>query len=93
MRANKAFWVDRLFRYRTKVMACHRLALTGGVYPRSLRVTLVVGTLLNLINQPEALLGASPWNLTQAILTYAVPFLVATYGAVSGSTRQNGRSA
>jgi hypothetical protein len=57
--------------------------LDGGIYPRSLRIALVVGTLLNLVNQPGALLGPAPLNLTQALLTYAVPFLVATYAAVA----------
>jgi hypothetical protein len=46
---------------------------------------------VNLINQPEALVGL-PYgdfhgleriNMSKAILTYAVPFLVATYGALT----------
>jgi hypothetical protein len=44
-------------------------------------VTLVVGTALNLINQgPEMLSGNWPvvWKL---LLTYVVPFLVASYGS------------
>ena len=48
---------------------------------RSLLVALVVGTALNLINQgPEVLSGEFPvlWKLA---LTYAVPFLVASYGS------------
>jgi hypothetical protein len=46
-------------------------------------VALVVGTILNLINQGDALLGHRPMDLTKAILTYLVPYCVATYGAVS----------
>lgn len=48
---------------------------------RSLIVTLVVGSALNLINQgPELWSGRSPvlWKLA---LTYVVPFLVASYGS------------
>ena len=48
---------------------------------RSLLVALVVGTALNLINQgPEMLSGEWPvlWKL---VLTYLVPFLVASYGS------------
>ena len=44
-------------------------------------VALAVGTALNLINQgPEMLSGAAPviWKL---VLTYVVPFLVASYGS------------
>jgi hypothetical protein len=67
----------------------HRLACESGIYRRSSRVALVVGTLLNLINQPEALLGLvffdfhgiERLDVTKALLTYAIPFLVATYGA------------
>jgi hypothetical protein len=59
------------------------LCLADGVPRRSLVVMLVVGTVLNLINQGDAVLrGASPDWLKLA-LTYAVPYCVATYGAVS----------
>ena len=48
---------------------------------RSLVVALVVGTALNLINQgPEVLSGEFP-VLWKVALTYAVPFLVASYGS------------
>ena len=48
---------------------------------RSLVVALVVGTALNLINQgPEVLSGEVP-VLWKVALTYAVPFLVASYGS------------
>jgi len=48
---------------------------------RSLTVALVIGTVLNAINQgPEILSGQWPvwWKL---ILTYFVPFAVASYGS------------
>jgi hypothetical protein len=48
---------------------------------RSLIVALLIGTLLNAINQgPEILTGHWPvwWKL---ILTYSVPFAVASYGS------------
>jgi len=38
---------------------------------------------LNLINQGEILFGGGKLNLTKIFLTYAVPYCVATYGAVS----------
>ena len=58
-------------------------AVSGSVPRRSLYVALVVGTVLNLINQGDALLGTSPFNWLKAILTYAVPYAVYTYGAVA----------
>ena len=48
---------------------------------RSLTVALVVGTALNVINQGDALLhghGPIAWKL---VLTYCVPFVVASYGS------------
>jgi hypothetical protein len=58
-------------------------------------VALIVGTILNLINQGDALFGEGHLNLTKMILTFAVPYCVATYGAVSyrmsgaGASRQS----
>jgi hypothetical protein len=66
----------------TLKLAC-RCALSDGVPRRSFLVALVVGTLLNLINQGDALLGAMPVNWFKIVLTYFVPYAVATYGAVS----------
>lgn len=50
---------------------------------RSLAVAVVVGTILNLINQGDALWGGVPINWTKMLLTFAVPYCVSTYGAVS----------
>lgn len=73
------------------LLRIHRMAIQLGIYHRSFRVALVVGTVLNLINQPQALLGSlfldfhgeERLNITKTLLTYAVPFLVATYGALT----------
>jgi hypothetical protein len=47
-------------------------------------VALMVGTILNLINQGDALLGTAGLNFAKIILlTYAVPYFVAPYGAVA----------
>jgi hypothetical protein len=50
---------------------------------RSFFLALIVGTVLNLINQGEILFGEGRLNLIKILLTYAVPYCVATYGAVS----------
>ena len=63
-------------------IAC-RCAASGGVPRRSLLVALVVGTLLNFINQGDALLGGGPINWIKLVLTYLVPYAVCTYGSVS----------
>jgi hypothetical protein len=63
-------------------LAC-TYAFTDGVPQRSLWVALVVGTILNLINQGDRLLAGQHLDLTKLALTYIVPYFVSTYGAVS----------
>jgi hypothetical protein len=63
-------------------LACS-FALSEGVPQRSLWVALIVGTILNLINQGDVLLAGHRLDFTKLALTYAVPYLVSTYGAVS----------
>ena len=57
--------------------------ISDGVPRRSLVVAGIVGTLLNLINQGDVLLGTGRLSFTKLLLTYAVSYAVATYGAVS----------
>lgn len=45
-----------------------------------LKTAAVVGTILLLINQYDALFGDTPINWFKAILTYCVPFVVFNYG-------------
>jgi hypothetical protein len=60
-----------------------RYCISDGVPKRSFFLALVVGTVLNIINQGEILFGEGKLNLIKILLTYAVPYCVATYGAVS----------
>lgn len=69
-----------------------RLACRKGIPRRSLAVALVVGTVLNAINQGDALLDGEPLRWGKIALTYVVPYLVATYGAVT-ALRQKGDGA
>ena len=57
--------------------------ISDGVPKRSLVVALIVGTILNLINQGDALVAGARPNILKLVLTFAVPYAVATYGAVS----------
>ena len=57
--------------------------VSEGVPRRSFAVALIVGTILNLINQGDALVRGAELDFTKIILTFAVPYCVATYGAVS----------
>jgi hypothetical protein len=58
-------------------------AFSDGVPRRSLIVAAVVGTILNLINQGDALVKGLPLDGVKLALTYLVPYCVSTYGAVS----------
>lgn len=48
---------------------------------RSITVAVIIGTILNGINQGEALLGGQPLVIWKLLLTYFVPFAVASYGS------------
>ena len=63
-------------------LAC-RCAISDGVPRRSLYAALIVGTVLSIINQGDALLGMASINWLKLVLTYCVPYAVCTYGAVS----------
>lgn len=60
-----------------------RLCLVDGVPKRSLFVALIVGTILNVINQGDVLLARGDVNVAKIVFTFLVPYCVATYGAVS----------
>ncbi len=55
------------------------------IFVKSLKIALVVGTLLNFINQGDKLINLNfeDINYFKFILTYFVPFLVSTYTALS----------
>ena len=61
-----------------------KIALSNKVVISALKVALVVGTLLALINHGGALLRMSLTgeNVAQILLTYLVPYCVATYSSV-----------
>lgn len=62
--------------------ACE-LALSHDTARRALKLATVVGTLLVLINQWEAVTGTVSVDWFKAALTYCVPYLVSTYTSVS----------
>lgn len=45
-------------------------------------ISIVVGTILTLINQGEAFFGNAELNWLKVILTYIVPFCVSLYSSV-----------
>jgi len=72
------------------LIRCLRCALTyGALMRRSFIVAVIVGTILTAINQGNIILrGDWPDSLYWKIpLTYAVPYCVATTGAILNSRR------
>ncbi|WP_415397150.1 nitrate/nitrite transporter NrtS [Sulfurimonas sp. CS5] len=61
------------------------IAMSKGVTKRALKVALVVGTTLNLINQGETMLSLNlgEINMLKFLLTYLVPYSVTTYTATA----------
>lgn len=53
------------------------------VHRRGIVVALVVGTILNCINQGPALMDGESLGLWRIALTYCVPYCVSVYSAVS----------
>jgi hypothetical protein len=70
-----------------RIRSIFSCALSNGIPRRSFYVALVVGTILNIINQGDALLAQTPINWFKIVLTYLVPYGVCTYGAVSTQMR------
>ncbi len=62
-----------------------RTALSWPVLKQSFAVMLVVGSILNAINQGDAILGGGPVSWGKVLLTFCVPFFVSTYGAFSAA--------
>ena len=58
-------------------------ALSGAYLARAIVVMIIVGSVLNLINQGEALFQGAALNFAKLLLTYVVPFCVSTYGTWS----------
>jgi len=62
-----------------------RLATSPKVVRRALKMAIVVGTILALINHGEALYHGtvSVDRISKIVLTYCVPYLVSTFSSVS----------
>lgn len=60
------------------------IALRPEVFKTAIKVSLIIGTVLALINHGPALLSLSlsTQNVVQIILTYLVPYGVSSYSAI-----------
>lgn len=71
------------WRQIVRVACCPRIAMA------SLRIALVVGFVLNIINHGEALWEGRPVSLVHVLMNFLVPFCVSGYSAAKNElTRQ-----
>lgn len=56
-------------------------------YPKAFLVALIVGSVLNIINQWEGIIGASSLDFSKLMLTFLVPFCVFLFGQWSMQQR------
>ncbi len=61
-----------------RIVSIFNIAFAPTLVRRSFVIALIVGTVLNLINQWQALFGLAELNVIQMLLTYCVPYTVST---------------
>ena len=65
-----------------------RLFLRGATFATAVRIALIVGTWLSLMNQGRAIVdGNAPW--VKVALNYLTPFVVASLGYLAARRRRN----
>lgn len=64
-------------------MRFFELARRPSIVKRSLIIAVIVGTILNTINQGDVIMGNATFDLVKCLLTYMVPYCVSTYGSVT----------
>jgi len=69
--------------HRDQAPGILQLAFSDGTPRHALATGFVIGTLLTVINQGDLILAGEMPNAVKIVLTYLVPYGVATYGAVS----------
>jgi len=58
-----------------------KTACSRRIVMNALRIAVVVGTVLNLVNQGQAIMAGFGVSWIHLLLNYAVPYCVATYSA------------
>ena len=63
-----------------------KLSITEEAFKRAIKVAVIVGVILNLINNPQLFsLSVSGLNIYKVLLTFLVPFCVSLYSAILAS--------
>jgi hypothetical protein len=67
-----------------------KAACSGKIVKNSLRIALVVGSILNLVNQGSAILAGTGISWIHVALNFFVPYCVASYSAVKNELTPRG---
>lgn len=67
-----------------------RVACSGKIVKNSLRIALVVGAILNLVNQGGAILAGAGISWIHVAMNYVVPYCVASYSAARNEMTPRG---
>ena len=76
------------FDYALLIFYSQVLGLPGLWVGAAIWIALIVGTILNLINQGDKIFGTEGVDVLKCILTYMVPYCVATYSAVMVASKR-----
>lgn len=66
-----------------------RTVRQGNIVQAAIKIALVVGTILNLINQGDRLFSDLPLSWFHVGLNYLVPYCVASYSAAMNEMRRS----
>lgn len=78
----------RLLVFKRRMRDLLHAACSRRIALNALQISLVVGTVLNLINQGEAIFANTAVSWPHIFLNYLVPYVVATYSAATNQTAQ-----
>lgn len=67
-----------------------QVACSRRIAINALRIALVVGTVLNLVNQGGAIMAGARASWIHLLLNYAVPYCVASYSAARNELTKRG---
>lgn len=77
---------------RSRLPRLLRAAASPRIARASLKTALLVGVLLNFVNQGHVLLDPRAFSFVHAALNFIVPFCVASYSAASQETASTDES-
>ena len=67
-----------------------QVAYSGPIVKNSMRIALMVGSILNLVNQGSAILEGTDISWLHGVLNYVVPYCVASYSAARNELTPRG---